>query len=129
VAWKRIESASPLVFLMRLGLLEILNEPGVAVEVPGAVLAELSHRDPTDPAAVAARSTHWIKVVPTPPTHALIRPSRLDAGEASVFSLALADVQARTAATNGLDVVLDDAKARRARTAWESASKELWPSS
>ena len=67
MAWKRIESASPLIFLTRLGLLDVLNEQGVDVRVPDAVLAELSFLDPHDAAAIAARSTNWIQVVSTPP--------------------------------------------------------------
>jgi predicted nucleic acid-binding protein len=113
VAWKRIVNASPLIFLTRLGLLDILNEFGAAVQIPDAVLAELSFLDRDDPAAVAARSTHWIQVVPTPPIPDFIRSWRLGAGETSVLSVALAEVEADTADENEIDVVLDDAKARR----------------
>ncbi len=38
MAWKRIVNASPFIFLTRLGLLDILNEPGVTVVVPTAVV-------------------------------------------------------------------------------------------
>ncbi len=41
MAWKRIVNASPLIFLTRLGLVDLLNEPGVVVLVPDAVLGEL----------------------------------------------------------------------------------------
>jgi hypothetical protein len=49
VAWKRVVNASPLIFPTRLGLLDILNEPKVIVEVPEAVLMELSFLDVDDP--------------------------------------------------------------------------------
>jgi len=94
-------------------LLDILNEFGAAVQVPDAVLAELTFLDRDDPAAVTARSTHWIQLVPTPPIPDFIRSWRLGAGEASVLSVALAEVEADTADENEIDVVLDDAKARR----------------
>jgi predicted nucleic acid-binding protein len=106
-------NASPLIFLTRLGLLDILNEPQVSVEVPDAVLTELSFLDPKDPAADAARSTTWIHVVPTPLTPPSIRPWRLGAGESAVISHALAELGTFPADPNGVEVVLDDAKARR----------------
>jgi predicted nucleic acid-binding protein len=113
VAWKRIVNASPLIFLTRLGLLDVLNEPGTDVRVPEAVLAELSFLDPDDPAAIAARSTRWIQVVPTPPIPDFIRAWQLGAGETSVLTLALAEIENETAGEKGLDVVLDDARPRR----------------
>jgi predicted nucleic acid-binding protein len=113
VAWKRIVNASPLIFLTRLGLLHILNEPDVPVLVPEAVLAELSYQDPDDPAAVAARSTDWIKVVATPPIPEFLQARRLGPGETSVLALALAEIEAARMDVDEVEVVLDDGKARR----------------
>jgi len=57
VAWKRIVNASPMVFLTRLDLVDLLREPGMDVLVPDAVLDELARLSHDDPAALAARST------------------------------------------------------------------------
>jgi predicted nucleic acid-binding protein len=94
-------------------LLAILNEPGVTVMVPEAVLAERSYLDPDDPAPATARSTDWIHVVPTPPIPDRLQPWKLGAGEKSVIALALAENEATPGDGNQVDVVLDDAKARR----------------
>ena len=40
VIFRRVVNASPLIFLTRLGLLDVLNEPGVPVIVPDTVLLE-----------------------------------------------------------------------------------------
>jgi predicted nucleic acid-binding protein len=113
VAWKRIVNASPLIFLTRLRLLDILNEAGLTVMVPEAVLAELSYLDPDDPAAVAARSTDWIHVVPTPPIPEPLRIWNLGAGETAVIAQALAEIEATMSDEDQIEIVLDDGKARR----------------
>ena len=132
-AWSgsRIINASPLIFLTRLGLLDLLNEPGLTVMVPEAVLAELGHLDPDDPAAVAARSTGWIRIVPTPPIPEFLRTRRLGPGETSVLAEALAEIATATPDQDDVDVevILDDGKARRLPKAWAFACREPWRSS
>jgi predicted nucleic acid-binding protein len=107
VAWKRIVNASPIIFLTHLGLMDLLNEPGVAVVVPDAVLSELARLGLDDPAAAAVRSTPWIQVVPTPAIPNFVQAWKLGAGETAVLALALAETGADK------EVVLDDWKARR----------------
>jgi predicted nucleic acid-binding protein len=116
MAWKRVVNSSPLIFLTRIGLLELLSEPGVSVIVPDADLAELGAIGPNDPAAVAVESTRWIEVVSTPPIPDSLRQWSLGAGEASVLSLAIAEIESGTANAHEIDVVLDDRKARRCAT-------------
>jgi predicted nucleic acid-binding protein len=94
-------------------LLDLLNEPGVTVIVPDAVLVELSNPDPDDPAAVAARSTDWIQVVPTPAIPESVRARKLGAGETAVIAMALAEDDAAETDEDHVDIVLDDGKARR----------------
>jgi predicted nucleic acid-binding protein len=106
-------NASPLIFLARLGLLDILNEAGVAVKVPDAVLSELSANTAIDSAAVAVRSAGWIGIVPAPPVPARLGPWNLGAGETSVLAVAIAEVESGGARAPEIDVVLDDVKARR----------------
>jgi predicted nucleic acid-binding protein len=105
---KRIVNASPLIYLNRVGLLGILDERGVLVLVPDAVLGELTRLDPNDPTAVAVTSSPWIQVVPTPAIPASVRALRLGAGESAVLALALAE------SDPDKEVVLDDRKARLA---------------
>jgi predicted nucleic acid-binding protein len=107
VAWKRIVNASPIIFLTKLGLLDVLSEPGVVVLVPEAVLNELARLGADDPAAVAVRSTTWIEVVPTPAIPDLVRAWKLGAGETAVLALGLAEIGPNK------EVVLDDWRARR----------------
>ena len=59
-------NASPLIFLTHVGLLEVLDEPGVPVVVPDRVLAEIGARGAADPAVIAVGAASWIQVVPTP---------------------------------------------------------------
>lgn len=104
---RRVVNASPIIFLDRLGLLDLLNEPGVSVLVPAPVLEELGGLNPNDPAAVQIRSSTWIQAVPAPPIPDVLRPFPLDRGEAAVIALALSHGDDET------QVVLDDLAARR----------------
>jgi predicted nucleic acid-binding protein len=94
-------------------LLDPLNEPGVEVVIPEAVLIEMSSQDQDDPAAVAARSTDWIQVVPTPPTPEADRARRLGARETSMLALAVTEMETATTDEVAIEIVLFDGKARR----------------
>jgi predicted nucleic acid-binding protein len=107
VAWKRIVNASPIIFLTRLGPMDLLREPGVSVLVTDAVLNELARLGVEDPAVTAVRSTPWIQVVATPKIPDFLRAWKLGAGETAVLALALAEIRPDK------EVVLDDWKARR----------------
>ena len=107
MALKRIVNASPIIFLTRLGLMDLLSDPGVAVFVPDAVLNELAYLGPDDPAAAAVRSTSWIHVVPNPAIPTFLQAWKLGAGETAVLALALEEIGPDK------EVVLDDWKARR----------------
>ena len=107
MAWKRIVNASPTIFLTRLDLLDVLRETGLDVVVPDAVLNELALLNPDDPAAVAVRSTPWIRVVTTPAIPEYLHAWKLGAGETAVLAVALSEPGVKK------DVVIDDLKARR----------------
>jgi predicted nucleic acid-binding protein len=98
-------NASPLIFLTQVGLLEVLDEPGVPVVVPDRVLAELGAHGPADPAVIAVGAAPWIQVVSTPAIPREVSDWGLDAGESAV--LALAPEQP------GSQAILDDLDARR----------------
>src|SRR6185437_11098657 len=101
----RVVNASPLIFLTKVGLLEVLREPGVPVLVPDVVLAEIGGQDPDDPAVRAVRQFQWIRVVATPTIPDVILVWDLDAGESAVLTVALDQP--------GSVVILDDQPARR----------------
>jgi predicted nucleic acid-binding protein len=102
---RRVVNASPLIFLTRVGLLDVLNEPGVPVIVPDAVFAELGGVGPNDPAALAVRQIPWFRVVPTPPIPELVGAWGLDSGESAVMAVALQQPDSQA--------ILDDLAARR----------------
>jgi len=60
-------NASPLIFLTKVGLLEVLHQQAVPVLVPDVVMAEISSLGPGDPAVQAVQQAGWIRVVPAPP--------------------------------------------------------------
>jgi predicted nucleic acid-binding protein len=98
-------NASPLIFLTQVGLLEVLNEPGVPVVVPDRVIAEIGAHGASDPAVVAVSAASWIQVVPTPPIPKQVIDWGLDPGESAVLALALEQP--------GSLAILDDLDARR----------------
>jgi predicted nucleic acid-binding protein len=98
-------NASPLIYLTRAGLLDVLNEPGIPVMVPDEVLAELGRLSPNDPAALAVVQSTWLQVVPTPPIPVSVQAWNLDAGESAVLAVALGQPDSQA--------ILDDLAARR----------------
>ncbi|MEJ7639549.1 MAG: DUF3368 domain-containing protein [Singulisphaera sp.] len=105
MASRLVVNASPLIFLTRVGLLEVLREPADEVFVPDVVFDEIGRRGPTDPAAVAIQTTAWLQVAPTPPVSPELAAWNLGAGETAVLGMALA--------VPGSIVVIDDLAARR----------------
>ncbi len=95
-------NASPLIFLTKVGLLEVLHQQAVPVLVPDVVMAEISSLGPGDPAVQAVQQTGWIRVVPAPPS---VTTWKLDDGESSVIEVALQH--------SGSMAILDDLAARR----------------
>jgi predicted nucleic acid-binding protein len=101
----RVANASPLIFLTKVGLLEVLREPSVPVLVPDVVLAEVGGLDPDDPAVRAIQQSPWMRVVSTPTVPHAVLVWDLDAGESAVLAVALSQT--------GAMVILDDLPARR----------------
>jgi hypothetical protein len=69
------------------GLLDVLNEPGVAVVVPDVVLAEIGAHGAADPAVVAVRAAPWIGIVPTPTLTREVADWNLGPGESAVLEV------------------------------------------
>jgi predicted nucleic acid-binding protein len=101
----RIVNASPLIFLSRVGLLEVLRTPPRRVIVPAEVRVEIGQRGPDDPTVQAVDAARWLEVVPSPELPASVLAWGLGPGESTVLALALEEKD-RTA-------VLDDRQGRR----------------
>ncbi|QSJ14546.1 DUF3368 domain-containing protein [Nostoc sp. UHCC 0702] len=98
-------NASPLIFLSRGGLVDLLQLLGDEVLVPSAVAVEIQQRGTEDPTFVALRQTNWLVVVETPPTPEIIQSWDLGKGESSVLTWAYIHP--------GTEAIVDDLAARR----------------
>ena len=103
----RIVNASPLIFLTKIGRIELLNAEGVDVVVPMPVPEEVSTNlgDPTDPMVQMIDDAGWRIVTPPVPVVASVSRWKLDRGEESVLTVALERPDC--------EVVIDDLAARR----------------
>lgn len=98
-------NASPLIYLSRAGLLDLLRLLAPEIVVPNAVAMEILRRGQSDPTAQALSQTSWLSVVSTPQIPASIQAWGLGVGESSVLAWAHANP--------GTEVVIDDLAARR----------------
>lgn len=64
----RIVNASPLVFLAREDLLELLRAGGFEVSVPEPVLREIRAHGPADPTVASIDRAGWLTTAPAIPT-------------------------------------------------------------
>ena len=102
-------NASPLIFLARAGLLDLLRLVADEVVVPEAVAAEILQKGPDDVTAQAIRQTAWLVIVTPPPVPAIIQSWGLGDGESSVLAWAYQ--------YPGTEVIVDDLAARRCAAA------------
>lgn len=102
-------NASPLIYLSRAGLLDLLQLLAPETVVPDAVAAEILQRGQGDPTAQALSQTTWLSIVQTPPVPASIQAWGLGSGESSVLTWGYA--------YPGTEVIIDDLAARRCATA------------
>lgn len=102
-------NASPLIFLTRAGLLDLLQLAAPELVVPEAVAGEILQRGPNDPTAQAISHTAWLSVIQTPAVPASIQAWALGAGESAVLAWAHAHP--------GTEAILDDLPARRCAAA------------
>lgn len=98
-------NTSPLIYLSRAGLLDLLRLLAPEIVVPNAVAMEILRRGQSDPTAQALSQTSWLSVVSTPQIPASIQAWGLGVGESSVLAWAHANP--------GTEVVIDDLAARR----------------
>ncbi|HEX6987814.1 MAG TPA: DUF3368 domain-containing protein [Planctomycetaceae bacterium] len=102
-------NASPLIFLARAGLLDLLRLTGLTVVVPQPVADEVRRGGPADPAAAALDATPWLRVEPAGPVPPLVAAWDLGPGESAVLTWALH--------RPGSEAILDDLAGRRCAAA------------
>ncbi|HEY2976265.1 MAG TPA: hypothetical protein VGJ48_27365 [Pyrinomonadaceae bacterium] len=102
-------NASPLIFLARAELLDLLQLVSSEVIVPAPVLTEIQRRGPGDVTVRALADSPWLVVAQPPPTPPEIQAWALGHGESSVLSWALAHP--------GTEAIIDDLAARRCAAA------------
>ena len=105
MAEKPAVNASPLIFLARGDLLDLLKIAGDEIIIPAAVAAEIQERGPEDPTVQAIEKAAWMDVVPTPPIDELIQAWDLGPGESSVLAWGYTH--------QGTEIIIDDLAARR----------------
>ena len=105
MAERPVVNASPLIFLSKGNLLELLQLASEEIVVPVAVATEIQRRGQADVTVQALERTPWLTVVTTPQVASKIRNWDLGEGESAV--LAGAD------AHPGTEAIVDDLAARR----------------
>jgi predicted nucleic acid-binding protein len=110
VAEPAVVNASPLIFLSRAGLLDLLQLLSLEIVVPEIVATEIRVRGKSDPTAQAIASTAWLVVTQTPPVPTQIQSWGLGPGESSVLAWARAHP--------GSEAIIDDLAGRRCAAAF-----------
>lgn len=109
MAERPVVNASPLIFLSRSSLIDLLQIAGHEVIVPEAVANEILRRGSDDVTARTINETSWLLVVPAPPMLPQIQSWGLGEGESSVPSWAYINP--------GTEAIVDDLAARRCAAA------------
>ena len=110
VAEPAIVNASPLIFLSRAGLIDLLQLVSSEVIVPEAVAAEIEVRGENDPTAQALANTSWLVVTQTPSVLPQIQAWGLGPGESAVLTWAHTHA--------GSEAIIDDLAGRRCAAAF-----------
>jgi predicted nucleic acid-binding protein len=98
-------NASPLIFLSRAGLLDMLKLEGEEIVIPKPVVKEIRRRGAGDLTVQAIEMTTWLTVIDAPSIPDTIRAWDLGEGEASVLAWGYANP--------GTAIIVDDLAARR----------------
>lgn len=102
-------NTSPLIFLSKAGLLELLRLFGPTIVVPRAVANEVARFGPDDPTFAAVHRTSWLQVLDTPAIPPVIQAWDLGAGESAVLAWGYAH--------QNTEVIIDDLAARNCAAA------------
>jgi predicted nucleic acid-binding protein len=98
-------NTSPLIFLSRAGLLDMLKMEGDEIVIPKNVAEEIRRRGPNDLTVQAIETTAWLTVIDAPSIPDTIQAWDLGDGEASVLAWGYANP--------GTVIIVDDLAARR----------------
>ena len=109
-AERAVVNASPLIFLSRVGLLDLLQLLSSEIIVPEIVATEIAVRGKSDPTAQAITNTAWLLVMQTPPVPPQIQAWGLGSGESSVLAWAHSHP--------GSEAIIDDLAGRRCAAAF-----------
>ena len=85
---RRIVDTSSLIFLAKIGQLELLRAGVSEIVVPDAVLSEVAAPGPADLVFQQIQNTVWLNIVPAPATPPRVLVWGLGAGESSVLTIA-----------------------------------------
>lgn len=109
VAEPAVINASPLIFLSRAGLIDLLQILSPTILVPQVVAAEVQVRDTSDPTVHALSTVSWLIVTETPSVPPEIQSWGLGLGESSVLAWAYSHP--------GTEAIIDDLSGRRCAAA------------
>ncbi len=102
---RAVINSSPLIFLAKADLLELLKLAGDEIVVPLAVANEIKSYGPSDPAVMALDKIDWLIIVETPTIPLEIEVWSLGAGESAVLAWAYLNA--------GTEAIIDDLAGRR----------------
>lgn len=100
-----VVNASPLIYLARANLFDLLRLAGEEIVVPSPVAAEIFARGENDPTVSAIKKSDWLREVPVEDSPPVILAWNLGAGESSVLTWATANPGSRA--------IIDDLQGRR----------------
>ena len=100
-----VVNASPLIFLAKAGMVDLLRHAASNVVVPMPVAEEILRRGGRDVTVQALNTTKWLSVVPAPNIPAVIQAWDLGLGESSVLAYA--------SANPGSIAIIDDGVGRK----------------
>lgn len=100
-----VVNASPLIFLSKAGMLDLLRLAAPQVMVPEPVSEEIVRRGPEDITAKSLSETPWLVSVPVPDIPPIILSWDLGVGESAVLAYALNHP--------GMTAIIDDGAGRR----------------
>ena len=100
-----VVNASPLIFLTKAGMLELLKIIAPQIMVPEPVVREIAARGPNDITAKAIADAAWLVTVPVSNVPSLIQSWDLGAGESAVLAYAKENP--------GTVAIIDDGAGRR----------------
>ncbi|WP_008315622.1 DUF3368 domain-containing protein [Leptolyngbya sp. PCC 6406] len=106
-----IINASPLIYLSKAGLIDLLQLLSPQIFIPDAVATEILRRGDSDVTAATISQTGWLQVIETPVTSPIIQAWDLGMGESAVLTWAYTHP--------GTEAIVDDLAARKCAAALE----------